>query len=179
MPWIPRQRQIGAGRNDFKIEVPMAQKYPGEVKQLVCPLGKLLDLFSIPLPALPPLLHMFPPWQEHGSFPFPPQTHSDLSCIPDRNLLCMHLLWWCSNGVLNVMGEHCEGEYVQVLLEDLLLLSNPSGSSCPSSWGWQVGRVEHTATHGSGTSGDNTSAAVFFSCSRWEQAPGFYAQYTG
>lgn len=67
MAWIPRQRQTGAGRNYFKIAVPIAQKYPGEIKQLVPP-GEAAGfvphvLGSIPLPALPLLLHAFPPRQ--------------------------------------------------------------------------------------------------------------------
>lgn len=67
MAWIPRQRQTGAGRNYFKIAVPIAQKYPGEIQQLVPP-GEAAGfvphvLGSIPLPALPLLLHAFLPRQ--------------------------------------------------------------------------------------------------------------------
>lgn len=136
MTWIPRQRQIGAGRNNFKIEVPIAQKYPGEIKQLLCPLGKLLDLFTVCLAAflclhsLPSSLHSHNARDMVHSH-FPPKTHSDLSCIPDKKSV-VHatdgaaMVFKCCGRALwrGMSGSAAGGSPLQ---------NNPSGSSCPSS----------------------------------------------
>lgn len=136
MAWIPRQRQIGAGRNYFKIEVPIAQNYPGEIKQVLCPLGKLLDLFPmcsaacLCLYSLPSSMHSHHARDKVHSH-FPPKSTQIWAVSQIRNLSCMPQMvqQWC----LNAMGERCEGEYLRVLQEDPPLRNNPSGSSCPSS----------------------------------------------
>lgn len=93
MAWIPRQRQIGAERNNFKIKVPIAQKYPGEVKQLLCPLGKLLDLFPMCSAAFlcPHSLPSSMCSQHAGTWfiPIPPKPTQIWAVSQVRNLLCM------------------------------------------------------------------------------------------